>query len=63
MVLGPICPAGEEGMPGVCSHFVLDSSSKLGYILVQFFSPRGALARRRKKREQSTVSCRGSQPL
>ena len=46
-----------------CSHFVLDSSSKLGYIVCQFFSPRGALARRRKKREQNTVSGRGSHPL
>ena len=38
-----------------CSQFVLDSSSKLGYIVCQFFSPRGALARRRRLREQNTV--------
>ena len=46
-----------------CSHFVLDSSFKLSYILAQSCSTRGALARRRKKREQNTVSGRGSHPL
>ena len=54
---------GFLGSRPTCSHFVLDSSSKLGYIVCQFFSPRGALARRRRKREQNTVSCRGSHPL
>ena len=55
--------ARPVGLHRPCSHFVLDSSSKLGYILVQSCSPRGALARRRRLREQNTVSCRGSHPL
>ena len=63
MVLEPICLAGQGSLPRVCSLFVLDISCKLGYIVGQFCSTRGALARRRKLWEQSTVSCKGSQPL